>query len=114
MRPIVNMPEDDRVTDIGNMHKNLVEIASVILEISWRTDRQTDRQRDTQTERRTDGHTRHNTSQPLPAREVKKNYSGYATCFTAGGAIREPENPLKIQVLGSPAPRGRTAPRGHN
>ena len=44
MRPIVNMPEDDRVTDIGNMHKNLVEIASVILEISWRTDRQTDRE----------------------------------------------------------------------
>jgi len=54
MRPIVNMPEDDRVTDIGNMHKNLVEIASVILEISWRTDRQTDRethrQRDAQTD----------------------------------------------------------------
>jgi len=41
MRPIVNMPEEDRATDIGNMHKNLVKIALVIPEISWRTDSQT-------------------------------------------------------------------------
>jgi len=42
MRPIVNMPEKDRATDIGNMHKNLVKIARVLPEISCRTDRQTD------------------------------------------------------------------------
>jgi len=48
MQPIVNMPEEDRATDIGNMHKNLVKMARVVLEISSRTDRQmhkhTDRQ----------------------------------------------------------------------
>ena len=42
MRPIVNVPEEDRATDIGNMHKNLVKIARVVPEISCRTDRQTD------------------------------------------------------------------------
>jgi len=42
MRPIVNLPNDDRATDIGNMHKNLVEIARVVPEISSRTDRHTD------------------------------------------------------------------------
>jgi len=42
MRPIVNMPEDDGATDIGNMHKNLVKITRVVPEISSRTDRQTD------------------------------------------------------------------------
>jgi len=36
MQAIVNMPED-RTTDIGNMHKNLVKIARVVLEISCRT-----------------------------------------------------------------------------
>jgi len=32
MRPIVNMPEEDRATDTGNMHmhKNLVQIARVV------------------------------------------------------------------------------------
>jgi len=38
MRPIVNIPEEDRATYIGNMHKTLVNIACVILEISSRTD----------------------------------------------------------------------------
>jgi len=57
MRPIVNMPEEDRATDIGNMHKNLVKIARVLLEISFRTGTQTHRQT---------WHTHHNTSQPLP------------------------------------------------
>ena len=42
MRPIVNVPEEDRATDIGNMHKNLVNIARVVPEIASRTDRQTD------------------------------------------------------------------------
>jgi len=46
MRPIVNMPEEDRATDIGNMQKNLVKIALVLLEISSRTDRQTHRHTD--------------------------------------------------------------------
>jgi len=43
MQPIVNMTEDDRATDTGNMHKNLVKIARVVPEISSRTDRPTDR-----------------------------------------------------------------------
>jgi len=31
MRPIVNMPEEDRATDIGNIHKkNLAKIARVV------------------------------------------------------------------------------------
>jgi len=30
MRPIANMPEEDRATDMGNMHKNLVKIARVV------------------------------------------------------------------------------------
>jgi len=37
----VNMPEEDRTTDIGNMHKNLVKIARVVPDISSLTDRQT-------------------------------------------------------------------------
>jgi len=42
MRPIVNMPEEDRATDIGNMHKKLVKIAArVVLEISSPSDRDT-------------------------------------------------------------------------
>jgi len=44
MRPIINMPEEDRGTDIGNMHKNLVKIARGVREISCRTDRQAHRQ----------------------------------------------------------------------
>jgi len=43
MPPIVNIPED-RATGIGNMHKKLVKIASVVSEIYSRTDRQTHRQ----------------------------------------------------------------------
>jgi len=46
MRPMINMPEEDRAMDIGNAHKNLVKIARVVPEISSRTDRQTDRQTD--------------------------------------------------------------------
>jgi len=44
MQPIVNMPEKDRATDIGNMRKNLVKIARAVPEISSRTDKHTDRQ----------------------------------------------------------------------
>ena len=43
MRPVVNVPEENRATDIGNMRKNLVKIARVIPEISLRTDRHIDR-----------------------------------------------------------------------
>jgi len=59
MRPvvnIVNIPEEDRATDIGNMHKKLVKIVRVVPEML--VDRETDRH--------TDRHTHHNTSQPLP------------------------------------------------
>jgi len=56
MRPIINVSEEDRATDTGNMHKNLVTIALVVPEIL--AERQTDRPTDT--------HTHHNTSQPLP------------------------------------------------
>jgi len=38
------MPEEDRTTDIGNMHKNLVKIMWVVPEISLQTYRQRDRQ----------------------------------------------------------------------
>jgi len=50
MRPIVNVSEQDRATDIGNKHKKLVKIAHVVLEISSRTVRQTDRRTDPQTD----------------------------------------------------------------
>ena len=41
----ITLPEEDRATVLGNMHKNLVKIALVVQEISsW-----TDRERDTQT-----------------------------------------------------------------
>ena len=43
---MVNMPEEDSATDIGNTHKNLVEIAFAVPEISSRTDRETDTQTD--------------------------------------------------------------------
>jgi len=33
MRPIVNVSVEDRATDIGNMHKNLVKIVHVVPEI---------------------------------------------------------------------------------
>jgi len=46
MRPIINMPEENRATDIGNMHKKLVKIARVVPEISCRTDRQRHTQTD--------------------------------------------------------------------
>jgi len=49
MRPIVNVPEEDRATDIGNRHKNLVKIARVVPEIYLRTDRNADRQTHRQT-----------------------------------------------------------------
>ena len=49
MRPIVNIPEEDRATDISSMHKNLVKISRVVPEISSRTDRQTDTETDPQT-----------------------------------------------------------------
>jgi len=38
------MPEEDRATAIGNMHKKLLKFALVVPEISSRTDRQTHRQ----------------------------------------------------------------------
>jgi len=44
MRPIINMPEEDRATDIGKMYKKMVKIARVVQEITSRTDRQTRRQ----------------------------------------------------------------------
>jgi len=34
----VTLPEEDRATDIGNMHKNLVKIARAVPEISCQTD----------------------------------------------------------------------------
>jgi len=49
MRPIVNVPEEDRATGVGNMHKNLVKMAHVVPQISSRTDRLTNRQTDKQT-----------------------------------------------------------------
>ena len=49
MRRIVNMSEEDRATDIDNIHTNSVKIARVVLEISSRTDRQTHTQTDKQT-----------------------------------------------------------------
>jgi len=46
MQSIVNIPEEDRTTEIGNTHKKLVKIARVVPEISSRTDSQTDTQTD--------------------------------------------------------------------
>jgi len=46
MRPIVNVLEEDRATDIGNMHKQFGKDLRVVPEISSRTDTQTDRQTD--------------------------------------------------------------------
>ena len=39
MRLIVNMSEEDRATDTGNMHKKIAKIAHVVPEISSRADR---------------------------------------------------------------------------
>jgi len=47
MRPIVNVPEEDRDTDRDNMHKKLAKITRVVPEISSQTDRQTDTDRQT-------------------------------------------------------------------
>jgi len=44
MRPIVNVPRENRATDIGNVHKNLVKVARVVPGVSSQTDRQTNRQ----------------------------------------------------------------------
>ena len=46
MRPVINTPEEDPATDMGNVHKKLVKIARVVPEISLRTDRQTNTQSD--------------------------------------------------------------------
>jgi len=62
MRPIVNVPEEDRATDIGNMHNTFGK---------HRTCGSGDILTDIQTDRRT-----------------QLDTSGYATWFTAGGAIR--------------------------
>jgi len=43
MRSIVNVPEEDGATDIGNMRKNLIKIARGVPEISCRTVRETHR-----------------------------------------------------------------------
>jgi len=40
---LVTLPEEDRVTAIGNMTEKLIEIALVVPEISCRTVRQTER-----------------------------------------------------------------------
>jgi len=42
MRPIVNLPEKDRATDMGNVHKKLKDLACGSEDIL--SDRQTDRQ----------------------------------------------------------------------
>jgi len=54
----VTTPKENRATDIGNMHKNLIKIARVVPEIFSRTDRHTQ----THIQRRA----QYNTSQPLP------------------------------------------------
>jgi len=56
MQPIVNMLEEDRATDIGNMHKKFGKD---------RTCGSGDILADRQTDRHTDRHTHYNTSQPL-------------------------------------------------
>jgi len=40
-RDFVTMPDEDRATVIGNMHKKLVKIARVVSDILWQTYRQT-------------------------------------------------------------------------
>jgi len=49
MRAIANVPEEDRPTDMGNMHKKIVKIARVVPEISCLTDIQTHRHTSRQT-----------------------------------------------------------------
>jgi len=55
MRPIVNVPEEDRATDMGNMRKKLVKIARGSRDIL--SDRETDAQtyRHSHNEKVTDG-----------------------------------------------------------
>ena len=48
MRPVVNIPENDRATDIGNMHKNFGKDRAC-----GSGDILADRQTDTQTDRHT-------------------------------------------------------------
>jgi len=55
--PVTPFPQDDRVTDVGNMH-NIFGKDRACGSAYIFADRQTDRQ--------TDRHTHHNTSQPLP------------------------------------------------
>ena len=62
MQPIINMPEEDRDTDIGNIHKKFGKDHAC---------GSGDILTDIQTDRRT-----------------QLDTSGYATWFTAGGAIR--------------------------
>jgi len=64
MWPIVKMPDEDRATDIGNMHKEFGKDyarSSGNILADGQTDRQTDK-----THRPTDRHTHHNTSQLFP------------------------------------------------
>jgi len=46
MRFIVNMPEEDRATDMGSMHRNLVKIGCACGSGDILADRQTDTQTD--------------------------------------------------------------------
>jgi len=46
MRPIINLPEEDRATDIGIMHKNLAKIARAYGFGNILADRRTDTQTD--------------------------------------------------------------------
>ena len=62
MRPIINVPEEDRVTDAVNMHEKFGKD---------RACSSGDILADIQTDRHTDRHTHHNTSQPAVAGEVK-------------------------------------------
>jgi len=57
MQPIVNMPEEDRVTDLGNMHQKFGKDRAC-----GSGDILADRKKD----RHTNRHTHHNISQPLP------------------------------------------------
>ena len=80
----VTLPEEDRATATGNMHKNLVKIAHAVLEISSRADRQTPR------------HTHYNTSQPLP--RAKKKTS---TTLIANGAKQSQAKAVSSQDYSS-------------
>ena len=72
MRTIMNLPEEDRTTDIGNMHRKIGKDRACgsgdIL-----ADRQTDTH--TQTYMQMHRHTHHNTSPRAPAGEVTIQYN---------------------------------------